>query len=242
MTTPAAPAASAPRPAFKKSVAREYLEALVVAVILALFVRTFAIQAFKIPTASMEPNLLIGDHLFVNRLLFSPSFGPLEDALLGKRAVRRGDVVVFRFPGNPDKDYVKRVIALPGESVEVREREVLVNGGPLDEGAYAHFEGTETSSPHEADFGLAPRRPGFGPTTVPENQLFVMGDNRDNSNDSRQWGFLSRDLVKGRALLVYWSYEATREEYRRDSAALWLRDLASAPLRTRWDRFFHVIR
>lgn len=244
MSTPAAPAATSAgelRPAFRKSVVREYLEALVVAVILALFVRTFAIQAFKIPTSSMEPNLLIGDHLFVNRLIFAPSSGALEDALLAKRDVRRGDVVVFRFPGNPDKDYVKRVIALPGEQVEVRDRTVLVDGTPLDEAAYAHFE-QPASSPADPEFGLRLDRQPYRPQTVPAGHLFVMGDNRDNSNDSRFWGFLPRDLVKGRALLVYWSYEATRDEYRRERAADWLRDLLSAPLRTRWDRFFHVIR
>ncbi len=244
MSTPAAPAATTaaePRPAFKKSVAREYLEALVVAVILALFVRTFAIQAFKIPTSSMEPNLLIGDHLFVNRLIFAPSTGSLEDALLAKREVRRGDVVIFRFPGNPDKDYVKRVIALPGESVEIRDRTVLVDGRPLDEAEYARFQepGPDDGEP---EFGLRLERQPYGPATVPPGQLFVLGDNRDNSNDSRFWGFLPRELVKGRALLVYWSYEATRDEYRRERATDWVRDLLSAPFRTRWDRFFHVIR
>jgi len=240
---PAATAASleARQRPFRKSVAREYLEALVVAVILALFVRTFAVQAFKIPTSSMEPNLLIGDHLFVNRLLFSPSLGAIEDALMGKREVRRGDVVVFRFPGSPDKDYVKRVVALPGETVEVRERNVLIDGQPLDEAAYAHFQ-EPSLKPGDPEFGLRAERQGFGPSRVPPNHLFVMGDNRDNSNDSRFWGFLPRDLVKGRAVLVYWSYAATRDEYRRERASDWLRDLASAPLRTRWGRFFHVIR
>jgi len=242
MSTPAGPAATSAaelRPAFRKSVAREYLEALVVAVILALFVRTFAIQAFKIPTSSMEPNLLIGDHLFVNRLMYAPSSGALEDALLAKRDVRRGDVVVFRFPGNPDKDYVKRVVGLPGETVEVRERTVLIDGAPLDESAYVHFQG---AGPEDPEFGLRATRRPWGPEKVPAGQLFVLGDNRDNSNDSRYWGFLPRELVKGRALVVYWSYEATREEYRRERATDWLRDLASAPFRTRWDRFFHVIR
>jgi signal peptidase I len=222
-------------------VAREYLEALVVAVILALFVRTFAVQAFKIPTSSMEPNLLIGDHLFVNRLVFSPSAGAIEDLLLAKREVRRGDVVVFRFPGNPDKDYVKRVVALPGETVEVRERTVLVDGVALDESAYAHFQPGPRAA-RDPEFGIAAVRRPYGPEKVPPAQLFVLGDNRDNSNDSRYWGFLPRELVKGRALLVYWSYEATRDEYRRERASDWLRDLASAPFRTRWDRFFHVIR
>jgi signal peptidase I len=150
-------------------------------------------------------------------------------------------VVVFRFPGNPDKDYVKRVVALPGESVEIRDRSVLVDGRPLDESAYAHFQ-QPSLSPADPEFGLRPERQPFGPRTVPAGQLFVLGDNRDNSNDSRFWGFLPRELVKGRALLVYWSYEATRDEYRRERASDWLRDLASAPFRTRWGRFFHVIR
>lgn len=244
MSTPAVPAASRvaePRPAFRKSVAREYLEALVVAVVLALFVRTFAVQAFKIPTSSMEPNLLVGDHLFVNRVMFAPSSGALEDALLAKREVQRGDVVVFRFPGNPDKDYVKRVVGLPGETVEVNERTVLIDGKPVDESDYVRFQRPEPD-PSAPEFGLRPERRPWGPSRVPAGQLFVLGDNRDNSNDSRFWGFLPRKLVKGRALVVYWSYEATRDEYRRERAADWLRDLASAPFRTRWDRFFHVIR
>src|SRR5512134_3581637 len=125
---------AASTPPFRKSIAREYLEAIVVAVVLALFVRTYAVQAFKIPTSSMEPNLLIGDHLFVNRLVYSPSAGSLEDVVLGKREVRRGDVVVFRFPGNPEKDYVKRVVGLPGETVEVRDKTVWIDGQPLQEG------------------------------------------------------------------------------------------------------------
>ncbi len=228
-------------PVFRKSIVREYLEAIVVAVVLALFVRTFAVQAFKIPTSSMEPNLLIGDHLFVNRLVYSPSAGRLEALVLGKREVRRGDVVVFRFPGNPEKDYVKRVVGLPGETVEVRDKTVWIDGQPLDEGGYAHFldKGPGAEDPaHD----LGRERPAYGPARVPDGQLFVLGDNRDNSNDSRSWGLLPRELVKGRALFVYWSYAATREEYRRSGALAWLRDTATALGRTRWRRFFHVIR
>src|SRR5512137_2858238 len=121
-----------PVPLFKKSVAREYLESIVVAVILALSIRTFAVQAFKIPTGSMEPNLLIGDHLLVNKLVYSPSFGPLEDALLGKRPIERGHVVVFKYPEDPTRDFIKRVIGLPGETIEIRGKQVLVDGKPLD--------------------------------------------------------------------------------------------------------------
>jgi signal peptidase I len=241
MGSAAPPQAAESTPAFTKSIAREYLEAIVVAVILALFVRTFAVQAFKIPTTSMEPNLLVGDHLFVNRLVYSPSSSALEGLLLGKREVGRGDVVVFRFPGNPEKDYVKRVVGLPGETVEVRDKTVLIDGQPLDESRYAHFLDADSESGELAE-GLGRDRVPYGPSRVPEGRLFVLGDNRDNSSDSRSWGMLPRELVKGRALFVYWSYAATREEYRPSGAVAWIRDTATALGRTRWDRFFHVIR
>jgi signal peptidase I len=227
---------------FHKSVAREYLESIVVAVVLALFIRTFAIQAFKIPTGSMEENLLIGDHLLVNKLVYSPSLGPWEDELLGKRHIHRGDVVVFKFPEDPTRDFIKRVIGLPGEAVEIRDKQVFINGTPLEE-PYTYFKDTplRRDDPEYALRGESTRGT-WGPQTVPEGQLFVMGDNRDNSRDSRYWGFLPTDQVKGRALIVYWSYKATREEYHRTGWAEWLEDLVSAPTRTRWRRFFHVIR
>jgi len=237
------PAAAPAPPPFKKSVAREYLESIVVAVILALFIRTFAVQAFKIPTGSMEPNLLIGDHLLVNKLVYSPSLGPLEDALLGKRPIQRGHVVVFKFPEDPTRDFIKRVIGLPGETIEVRDKLVLVNGKPLEE-PYAHFIEAPLR-PDDPEYGLRSGdsiRDNWGPETVPAGQLFVMGDNRDNSRDSRYWRYLPVDQVKGRALLVYWSYEATREEYHRTGFFEWVKDTLSAFGRTRWKRFFHLIR
>jgi signal peptidase I len=228
-------------PPFKKSIAREYLESIVVAVILALFIRTFAVQAFKIPTGSMIPNLLIGDHLIVNKLVYSPSFSPLESALLGKREIRRGDVVVFKYPEDPTRDFIKRVIGLPGETIEVRGRQVLVDGKPIDE-PYAHFL-DQPLRPDDPEF--AAREDGrdhWGPHPVPAGQLLVLGDNRDNSRDSRFWGFLPRNNVKGRALLVYWSYDADSQEYQETGAVNWLRSTLSAFGRTRWGRFFHVIR
>ncbi len=255
-----------PTIAFKKSVFREYLESIVVAVILALFIRTFAVQAFKIPTGSMEENLLIGDHLLVNKLVYSPSFGPLEDAILGKRTIARGDVVVFKFPEDAQRDFIKRVIGLPGETIEIRERQVLVNGQPLAEddqvcreerdgqkscwdaspsrgGPYTVFYSRVPLRPDDPEYGHGgDLREGWGPQTVPPGHLLVLGDNRDNSRDSRFWGFLPVDQVKGRALLVYWSYEATREEYHRTGVVEWVRDTLSAFGRTRWKRFFHVIR
>jgi len=230
-------------PPFKKSVPREYLESIVVAVILALFIRTFAIQAFKIPTGSMQPNLLIGDHLLVNKLVYSPSLGAFEDTLLGKRPIERGHVVVFKYPEDPDRDFIKRVIGLPGETVEIRNKQVYVDGQPLDE-PYAHF--TEPPlQPDDAEYGLRvdTTRGTWGPQVVPEGHLLVLGDNRDNSRDSRYWSypFLARDQVKGRALIVYWSYEATKAEYQRTGWE-WVKDTLTAFKRTRWKRFFHVIR
>jgi signal peptidase I len=189
---------------YKKSIVREYFESIVIAVILALFVRTWAVQAFKIPTGSMENNLLIGDHLLVNKFVFGPSASGIERSLLPMRDVRRGDVVVFKFPDEPERDFIKRVIGLPGETVELRNKKVYIDGKPLDE-PYVHFlepahEGQEITSFEQ--------RERYGPHRVPEGQYFVMGDNRDNSQDSRYWGFLRRDYIKGRALMIYWSYDA----------------------------------
>jgi signal peptidase I len=234
--------ASVDPPAFKKSVYREYLESIVVAVILALFIRTFAVQAFKIPTGSMETNLLIGDHLLVNKLVYSPSLGSVEDTLLGKKEIQRGHVVVFKYPKEPARDFIKRVIALPGETVEIKSRTVYINGAALEE-PYARFQEPPLSS-SDPEYGVRgdPRRDHWGPQVVPEGQLFVLGDNRDNSQDSRFWGFLPRDQVKGRALLVYWSYEATRDEYHRTGYVDWMLDTLKAFGKTRWKRFFHLIR
>jgi signal peptidase I len=233
---------ASPEPADKKSVAREYLESIVVAVVLALFIRTYAVQAFKIPTGSMEENLLIGDHLLVNKLVYSPSFGPLEDALLGKKQIERGHVVVFKFPEEPARDFIKRVIGLPGEKIEIRDKQVFVNDQPLPE-SYAFFK-EKPLHRDDPEYGLRGEsiRDNWGPQVVPEGQLFVLGDNRDNSRDSRFWSFLPVDQVKGRALLVYWSYEATKEEYHRTGAVAWVKDTLAAFGKTRWSRFFHLIR
>jgi signal peptidase I len=229
----------------KKSVLREYFESIVIAVILALFIRTFVVQAFKIPTGSMEENLLIGDHLLVNKFIFGPAVSSLERALLPLATVKRDDVVVFKYPEEPDRDFIKRVIGLPGETVEVREKKVYINGKPLDE-PFVHFlqPSAAASELHEiTSFDVRER---YGPVTVPPNQYFVMGDNRDNSQDSRYWGFLPSEYIKGRALVIYWSYEAEREDYQERGAGSTLRGLGSVFVhfftRTRWDRMFHQIR
>ena len=190
---------------FKKSTAREYAESIIVAVILALFVRTWVVQAFKIPTGSMENNLLIGDHLLVNKFTFAPTFSPLERALLPVDAVQRRDIVVFKFPEEPERDFIKRVIGLPGETLEVRAKKVYINGQPLDE-PYVHYLLPASTSAQERT--SADVREQYGPVTVPPGHYFMMGDNRDNSQDSRYWGFLPTEYVKGKALFIYWSFDA----------------------------------
>ena len=230
---------------FKKSTIREYFESIVIAVILALFIRTFVVQAFKIPTGSMEENLLIGDHLLVNKFVFGPTVSPLERKLLPVTEIKRGDVIVFKYPEEPERDFIKRVIGLPGETLEVREKKVYINGKPLDE-PYAHYllpVSTPTEFHEVTSFEVRKR---YGPVTVQADQYFVMGDNRDNSQDSRYWGFLPRGNVKGKALIIYWSYEAEREDYQDEGAGATLKGLASVFVhfftRTRWDRMLHEIR
>ena len=233
------------RTTFRKSTIREYFESIVIAVILALFIRTFVVQAFKIPTGSMENNLLIGDHLLVNKFVFGPSLSLIERAILPSAVIRRGDVVVFKYPEEPERDFIKRVIGLPGESVELREKKVYINGRPFEE-PYVHFllpPGGESEN-HEVTSSDVRER--YGPVTVPENHYFVMGDNRDNSQDSRYWGFLPREFVKGKALVIYWSYEAGREDYQDAGLGATIRGFASVFIhfftRTRWDRLLHLIR
>jgi signal peptidase I len=228
---------------FKKSVLREYFESIVIAVILALFVRTWVVQAFKIPTGSMEYNLLIGDHLLVNKFIFAPTPLAIGRAVLPVRPIRRGDIVVFKFPDQPDRDLIKRVIGLPGETVELKTKKVYVDGKPIDE-PYVHFLIPPSGDYQEVTSSDV--RENFGPVTVPPHQYFVMGDNRDNSEDSRYWGFLPENNVKGKALIIYWSYESGREDYVDEGYVATAKRLGSVFVhfftRTRWERLFHQIR
>ncbi|MGE5837794.1 MAG: signal peptidase I [Acidobacteriota bacterium] len=187
----------------KKSVSREYFESLVIAVILALFVRTWVFQAFKIPTGSMENNLLIGDHLIVNKMIFPPTMTGLERAVLPRRDIRRGDVIVFKYPEDPERDFIKRVIGLPGERLELRRKKIYIDDRPIEE-PYVRF--LEPPPPEDAARS-DDLRAWYGPVTVPEHQYFMMGDNRDNSQDSRYWGFLPETYIKGKALFIYFSFE-----------------------------------
>jgi signal peptidase I len=184
----------------KKSVAREYFESLLIAVALALFARTFVFQAFKIPTGSMEKNLLIGDHLIVNKMVFAPALTGFERAILPGRPIKRGDVIVFKYPKEPERDFIKRVIGLPGDRLELKKKKIYINDQPLDE-PYVQF-----IMPPPVDGGRSDDvRVDYGPVTVPANQYFMMGDNRDNSEDSRFWGFMPVSYVKGQALFIYLS-------------------------------------
>lgn len=226
-----------------KSTAREYFESIVIAVILALFIRTFVVQAFKIPTGSMENNLLVGDHLLVNKFVFGPAPTGLERALLPVDDIARGDVIVFKYPEEPERDFIKRVIGLPGETVELRRKQVYIDGQPIEE-PYVHF--LVPPSPEGQEVAPYDVRESYGPVTVPADHYFVMGDNRDNSQDSRWWGFLPRDYVKGKALMVYWSFEPDRTDHRADGLGGAVSGAVGAVTnvftRTRWDRLFHQIR
>ncbi len=229
---------------FKKSTLREYFESIVIAVILALFIRTFVVQAFKIPTGSMEENLLIGDHLLVNKFVFGPTASRAERALLPIGSIARGNVIVFKYPEEPDRDFIKRVIGLPGETVEVKEKKVYINGQALNE-PYVHFLQPPSGASEFHEVTSFDVRERYGPVTVPANHYFVMGDNRDNSQDSRYWGFLPRENVKGKALIIYWSYEADRQDYQEEGPGAAVKGLVSVFAhfftRTRWDRMFHQI-
>jgi signal peptidase I len=226
----------------KKSVLREYFESIVIAVILALFVRTWAVQAFKIPTGSMENNLLIGDHLLVNKFVFAPTLAGPERALMPMRQIRRGDIVVFKYPDEPERDFIKRVIGLPGETVELRNKKVYINGQPLEE-PYVHFLEPAHNAQEVTSFDVRER---YGPVQVPEAQYFVMGDNRDNSQDSRYWGFLPRGYIKGQALMIYWSFDTGVQSQPEGSGlgAAVSRTFSVVThffTRTRWERLLHQI-
>jgi signal peptidase I len=226
---------------FRKSTVREYFESIVIAVILALFVRTWVVQAFKIPTGSMENNLLIGDHLLVNKFVFGPTASPLDRTLLPVRDIHRGDVIVFKYPEEPERDFIKRVIGLPGDTVELRSKKVYINGQALNE-PYVHFL---TPASEGAEVTSMDVRERYGPVTVPPDQYFVMGDNRDNSQDSRYWGFLPRSYVKGRAMMIYWSYESDRDDFVDDGLGATIGRLFSVVThfftKTRWERLLHQI-
>ena len=188
----------------KKSVFREYAEAAIIAVLLALFIRTFVVQAFKIPSGSMEPTLLVGDHILVNKFIYGVKLPFVRKTIIPIHQPRRNDVIVFIYPKDPSKDFIKRVIGLPGDRIEMLGHSIYINGK-----LFRDKHGVYTVSPDSSTR--------FGPVMVPQGHLFVMGDNRDHSYDSRFWGFVPLSSVKGKAFIVYWSWP-------------------------HWKRLFHIIR
>lgn len=230
----ATPAVAAPA---GKSIVREYVEAFLVALALAVVLRTFLLQAYKIPSGSMEDTLLIGDHIIVNKLVYGlrmpdSLFGltpfantlPYGRFLFPLESVRRGDVVVFVYPEDPTKDFIKRVVAIPGDTIEVRDGQLYLDGVKTPPPPGTHYEvppDQRDSSPRDI----------HEPLKLLPNQYFMMGDNRDRSYDSRFWGPITRDAIEGRAMFIYWSC-ADGED------SPWIKCLYDV----RWSRLFHVIR
>jgi len=226
----------------QRTVWREYTEALIIAAIFLLFTNTFVVQTFYIPSGSMEDTLLIGDHLFVNRFIYGPTATGVEK-LLPFRTVNRGDIVVFRSPEDPKLDLVKRCVAVGGDTVQVINQQLFINGKAVADASYALHK-----NPEPMGFFVDPRmrqRDNYGPYTVPAGHYFCMGDNRDNSYDSRFWGPLPAHLVKGRALFIYWSYGGKTSTGQWEGLVAKVRDLGETAVgffsKTRWERSFRVI-
>lgn len=230
----------------KTSTAREYLEAIVIAVLFLGFTNTFVVKTFFIPSGSMEETLQVGDHLFVNRYIFGAAPTALERTLLPLREPRRGDIVIFRSPKQPTVDLVKRLIGLPGDTVQVIDKKLYVNGQSVDDDAFVVHK----------DPRLYPDRPGvdlerrqrdnFGPIHVPEGHYFCLGDNRDESYDSRYWGAVPERYLKGRAFLIYWSYGGGTSDGKWRGLGEKVKELGATALgfatKTRWARTLHLPR
>ena len=239
----------------------EYLESLLVTVLLALFGTSFVVQAFKIPSQSMEKTLLVGDHLLVNKFIFGGR-GAWYEKLLPYRPLERGDIIVFKYPFSDHPHYVKRVIGLPGDHLKLVDQQVFINGKLLNEPYAVHDVGAGydpfnySFPPHKDEmipFNVVPEwRPELrkyiegDEIVVPPGKYFAMGDNRDRSQDSRYWGFVDRDAIMGRPFLIYWSVDATSADYSHDST-FWSRltgvfdTIVHLPARTRWSRMLHTV-
>jgi signal peptidase I len=228
----------------ERHVAREYLEALIIAAIFLQFANTFVVQTYYIPSGSMEDTLLIGDHLFVNRFIYGPAPTALERKLLPLRPVRRGDIVVFRSKENPRIDVVKRCVGLPGDIFRVVDKKLFINHKPVDDSSYAVHKDPNHLSQYT--LGQMATRDYFGPFTVPPASYFCMGDNRDNSWDSRFWGELPATYLLGRAFAIYWSYGGQTSDGTWQGWGSKLSDLGKTALgfftKTRWERTFRVVR
>ncbi len=181
----------------KKSIFREYTEALIIALVLAVVIRTFVVQAFKIPSGSMLPTLQIGDHILVSKFAYGIKNPFTDNNLISFSPPEQEDIIVFKYPVDPKIDYIKRVVGIAGDRIEIKDKKVYING---------ELYKTEQAK-YLTNIILKSNRDNYGPVTVPANSLFVMGDNRDNSLDSRFWGFVNYKMVKGKAFIIYWSWD-----------------------------------
>jgi len=223
-----------------RSAIREYFELIVETAIFVFFVMTFVVQAFQIPTGSMIPKLLVGDFLLVNKMAYARSVLPLESALLPHKQLQRKDIVVFRYPKDLTKDFVKRVIGLEGEKIEIRAKQLYVNDAPVDEPYKIHKDNDPGSQDdvYRYDEAIGAN---YGPVVVPSGHLFVMGDNRDDSADSRTWGFVPLANIKGRPWIIYFSYEAERDAYLKTGFRDRLKKLIHLFPKARWGRLLNII-
>ncbi len=208
----------------RKSVLREYTEAIIIAVALALFIRTFVVQAFKIPSGSMLPTLQIGDHLLVNKFIYGIRMPFVGTVLVPIKEPAHGDIIVFRYPKDRSTDYIKRVVGVPGDNIVIKNKQLFLNG-KKDVNPHAHY-----TSEMVLPGNLSPKD-NFGPITVPEGKYFVMGDNRDNSSDSRFWGYVDDQDVLGKAMIIYWSWDTDKDLFS------WERFTS-----IRWSRLADIIR
>jgi signal peptidase I len=231
---PPSAAAAAANPPGTRSGARDYIEVVLVAIIFALFVRTFLVQAFVVPTPSMENTVLIGDHLVVNKFIFARH---RWGRFLPYRELAHGDVFVFKFPEDPQRDFIKRAVALPGDILEIRDKQVLVGSHPAAEPRAVHSDPRVWPDDRDLPDALR-RRDQLAPMRVPSESIFAMGDNRDSSYDSRYWGPVPQANIKGRALFVYWSFAPASPG---TASGLWdkIRLLST---RTRWSRTLLPVR
>ena len=229
----------------ERSILREYLEAFIIAAIFLIFTQNWVIQTFYIPSGSMEDTLLIGDHLFVNRFIYGSTAFEIGRKTLPFRSVERGDIVVFRSPENPKLDLVKRCVAVGGDTVRIIDGQLFINGQAANDSSYAVHKNPDN------DLGVYgdPRvqlRDNYGPYVVPAGHYFCMGDNRDNSNDSRYWGPVPESYLKGRAFMVYWSFESDEVYLDTPDYGDRMRQIGRVALnfftRTRWDRTFRIVR
>jgi signal peptidase I len=248
----------------KQSTFREYFESLVVTVILALFGTTFIVQAFKIPTPSMEDNLLVGDHLLVNKFIFGNPNSWIS-RVLPFREIRRGDVIVFKYPEDLSKHYVKRAIGIPGDRIRISDQNLYLNGNLFKESYIFHKSPERRNLPIRDNFPLLEIKRFAeydkdiydsyyhfneyiqgAEVVVPPNCYFAMGDNRDNSADSRYWGFVPRKNIVGKALIIYWSFVTDPNEHLRDSLPDKIEQFADVFInfftKTRWSRTFSLVR